>query len=296
MRFCRSVGLVPLAVLVAFACPPSASAADATARSAQSPAPPPTTTPDQVPVPTPESATEPQVTDPAAGLRANELIARRYGPRRAKLPFLISTADIPDGVDTERFVAMAETQGARWGLRPDGVTFDTASLRNRRSEVGFSDRVPDGALGVHHRRFLVRYRRLMRCRILANGSRSGCVTVGVRKLATIVTDRDILLRRDVAWEIGPAWPEADEFDLQTVIIHEFGHFAGNEQHDANCTVAPMTPSLSPGDWWRSTLDHRVVCRKGARSASRHAPRMSFPHRDVVTREYETQLVGDRRAG
>ena len=286
MRLTAPAGL--LLLLVTIAAVPAGAARGPVAASAQAPVPPSVTT-------DPAAPTAPAA-DPAVGLRASERIARRYGPRRLRLSFLVSTDGIPESVGSERFVAMAETQGARWGLRPDGVTFDKVSLRNRRSEVGFSTRVPDGLLGISLTRTLVRYRRYVRCRLGPDGSRSGCVTTGVKKVGTTVTDRDVLLQSDVPWEPGPAWPEATEFDLQTVLIHELGHFAGNQRHDANCTVAPMTPSLSPGDWWRSTLDHRVVCRSGARAASAGPAPMGFGHRDVVERAYETRIVGERRGG
>ena len=59
------------------------------------------------------------------------------------------------------------------------------SVRNRRSEVGFSDRVPAGALGITYTRSYVRYRRYVRCRVSPSGARSGCVTVGVKRLGTV---------------------------------------------------------------------------------------------------------------
>ena len=240
----------------------------------------------------PRSRPETTRPDPASGLRVSERIAKRYGRRRQRIRFLVSTDGIPDGVDSERFVALAESQGERWGHKPGGVTFAAVNLHNHRTEIGFTDRVPSGLLGVTWVYYRVHTRRFLRCRVSPAGERYGCVTVRIQRTVK-VTDRDIMLRSAVPWSVGPAWPTPEEFDLQTVLIHEFGHLAGNMGHNANCTVAPMTPSLAPGDWWRSTLDHRVVCRPGARAASRGLGRMRFGERRIVTRTYDEVFVGRR---
>ncbi len=265
-----------------------ASLGAACAASAQEPVP---ATPETA-APSPDAAPA----DPDAGLRAGERIARRYGAKRKQIRFVISAAGIPEGVDAERFAALAETQGSRWGHRPDGITLDAVSLRNRRTEVGFSRRVPAGSLGITSFRHLARYRRTVRCRVSPSGARSGCVTIGVRRLGVVVTDRDIMLRRSARWEAGPALPDDEEYDLQSVLLHEFGHLAGNEGHARGCAVTPMTPALAPGDWWRSTLDHRLVCRAGARAASRTSRALRFGRRTIVERRYETVVISDRRAG
>ena len=173
------------------------------------------------------------------------------------------------------------------------MTYAGVNLHNHRTEIGFSDRVPSYALGITWFHYRVHYRRLIRCRISPAGARYGCVVLKVEASAMKITDRDILVRRDVPWALGPAWPTPEEFDMQTVLLHEFGHLAGNLRHNANCSVAPMTPSLAPGDWWRSTLDHRVVCRPGARSASLGPRRMRFIERRSVTRTYDDVVIAAR---
>ena len=179
------------------------------------------------------------------------------------------------------------------------MTFAAVNLHNHRTEIGFTDRVPSGLLGVTWVYYRVHTRRFLRCRVSPAGERYGCVTVRIQRTVK-VTDRDIMLRSAVPWSVGPAWPTPEEFDLQTVLIHEFGHLAGNMGHNASCTVAPMTPSLAPGDWWRSTLDHRVVCRPGARRDARartHAPRRA-PDRQAHLRRRVRRppLAGRRIAG
>ena len=278
--------------LVALACLVSLGLAGIAAAQTPQPTPPATGTP-STPTTPPEALPQPEPADPTAGLRASERIAKRYGRTRERVRFLISIDGIPDDVDSERFTALAESQGERWGHKPGGITFAGVNLHNHRTEVGFSDRVPDGALAVTWFNYRVRYRRLMRCRITPAGVRYGCVVLKVQKIGVRVTDRDILVRRDIPWALGPTWPTPEQFDLQTTLIHEFGHLAGNLRHAANCDVAPMTPSLAPGDWWRSTLDHRVVCRPGARSAALGPTRMRFIERRSFRREYVDVLVGRR---
>jgi hypothetical protein len=279
--------VMPVRAIAVLACLLAlAVAASAASQTPQPEVPPAGATPEQTPP-------APQPADPEAGLRAGERIARRYGRIRNSVRFHVSLDGIPDEVNTERFVALAESQGRRWGHRPAGVTYDAVSLHNHRTEVGFSGRVPSYALGLTRIYYRIHYRRLMRCRVSPTGVRSGCITLRVERVGIEITDRDILLRRDVPWALGPVWPTPAQFDLQTTLLHEFGHLAGNMGHAANCSVAPMTPSLAPGDWWRSTLDHRVVCRPGARSASLGPRRLRFAERRVYAREYEDVLVGRR---
>jgi hypothetical protein len=279
---------MPIRAVAALACLLAISGA-ATAASQTPPSTPATPTPT-----TPaESLPQPEPSDPSIGLRAGERIAKRYGRTRERIRYLVSNEGIPDGVDSERFIALAESQGERWGHKPAGVTFSGVNLHNHRTEVGFSGRVPDGALAITWFNYRVRYRRYMRCRVTPAGARYDCVVTRVQKVGVRITDRDILVRRDVPWALGPAWPAPDEFDLQTTLIHEFGHLAGNLRHAANCDVAPLTPSLAPGDWWRSTLDHRVVCRPGARSASFGSRRMRLLERRSYKREYVDVFAGRR---
>jgi hypothetical protein len=286
------MAVMPVRAIATLACLLTfAGAATAASQTPQPTTPPGTPTTPAAPE---ETLPQPEPADPTEGLRASERIAKRYGRTRERIRYLISTEGIPDSVNSERFIALAESQGERWGHTPGGITFAGVNLRNRRTEIGFSDRVPAGALGITWFYYRVRYRRYMRCHVTPAGQRYGCVVVKVKKVGVKITDRDILLRRDVPWALGPAWPTPEQFDLQTTLIHEFGHLAGNLRHAANCDVAPMTPSLAPGDWWRSTLDHRVVCRPGARSASLGPRRLRFVERRAYAREYVDVFVGRRR--
>jgi hypothetical protein len=103
---------------------------------------------------------------------------------------------------------------------------------NGRSEVGFSTaQVPRGALAVTITGPLVRAGRIQSI------------------------ERDLILRADMPWQHGPAYPTRSEVDLQTVILHEFGHFAGNRRHvPRGCHDTPMVIGLGGGEWWRSTTD------------------------------------------
>ena len=58
---------------------------------------------------------------------------------------------------------------------------------------------------------------------------SGCRTMRTPAGSRIV-ERDLALLPDVPWAQGPAHPSAEEYDLETVILHELGHWAGNLRH------------------------------------------------------------------
>jgi hypothetical protein len=68
-------------------------------------------------------------------------------------------------------------------------------------------------------------------------------------------ERDLILRGDLPWQPGPAHPDRGQVDLETVLLHEFGHMAGNRGHVARgCRDTPMVIGLAGGEWWRSSRD------------------------------------------
>jgi hypothetical protein len=116
----------------------------------------------------------------------------------------------------------------RWRLHSAGAFPGRPVFGNGRSEVGFSTaQVPPEALGV--------------------------TIVGRRRGGGL--ERDLILRADVPWEQGPDHPTRARVDLETVILHELGHVAGNGFHvPRGCRDTPMVVGLATGEWWRSTTD------------------------------------------
>jgi hypothetical protein len=190
---------------------------------------------------------------------------------------VIATAGVGEGVSRARLAALVRRSAERWRLRVDAVVRRAPHLGDARSDVGFSSRlVPRGALGVT---YLQRTRRVLARRVC---SPAGCRTVRTA-LGVAVNERDLALRPDVDWQPGPSLPDRRQFDLETVIIHELGHLAGNRRHSpVGCRDTPMVRALDRGEWWRSPLDFhysecegdlggRVVRRTIERTATVRAP-------------------------
>ncbi|MFN8175093.1 MAG: hypothetical protein U0T02_08510 [Solirubrobacteraceae bacterium] len=193
--------------------------------------------------------------------------------RRGRSAFRVSLRGIPETVGATRFLALAVRSGRRWGLRPVGTTGRRAGVRDGVDAVGFSSAVPPRALGVTTVYRIARYRVARRC------GPGGCVVVGrPRLVGTRIVERDVALDPSAPWQRGPARPSSDQFDLETALLHELGHAAGNRRHAHRCADSPLIPALSPGDWWRSPTDHSFrAC--GEASIAEAPPR--FAVRDVV---------------
>ena len=77
---------------------------------------------------------------------------------------------------------------------------------------------------------------------------------------------------------GPDYPALDQVDLESVLLHELGHMAGNKKHRTRCTNSPMIEALGAGEWWRGARDHWFGdC---ARARPRAASAGAFVHRVV----------------
>ena len=177
-------------------------------------------------------------------------------------------------VTRSRFVTLVRNSARRWRLDARGPVKRVPRLGDAHNDVGFAAAlVSEGALGTTTllRQNYVRVRRVC----AAGGCRTTRTPVGSR-----VVERDLALLPDVPWAQGPAHPTGEEYDLETVILHELGHWAGNLRHTpVGCHDTPMVKGLGPGEWWRSSSDWQYdACDAAAapapraRSTSRRPPR------------------------
>jgi hypothetical protein len=190
------------------------------------------------------------VTLPAAD-RGRGSLYPRFG-RKGSARFLISTANLPGSVSRSRFKALARSTAKRWGLKAGTSTRIVAGVQDGRSVAGFSSAVARGTLGVQ--------------------------TDYVREGRVI--ERDLALRAGESWAPGPGYPALDEIDLESVLLHELGHMAGNKQHESRCTNSPLDEVLGAGEWWRGTRDHWFGNCSATASAAAGLTRERLVHRVV----------------
>lgn len=164
------------------------------------------------------------VTLPSAD-RGRGSLYPKFGKRGTR-GFLLSTANLPATVTARRFKVLARTTAKRWGLKPGKTTRFAAGVQDGRSVAGFSADVPPGTLGVQ-------------TDYLRNGR---------------VIEQDLALRAGETWGAGPAYPGLDEIDLESVLLHELGHMAGNKKHRSRCANSPLDEALGAGEWWRGARD------------------------------------------
>lgn len=172
-------------------------------------------------------------------------IPRSVGVRRS-YSYRLSRANVPPSVDPARFGQLARVGAKRWGLVAAGTTPRAPRSEDGSDTVGFARDVPRDALGITRIRSIRYYRR---------GPRGKLRFVHER-----VVERDLSLSYGVRWHAELGAPPSDRVDLQTVLIHELGHFAGND-HVRDCTNSPMWVGLRPGEWWWTRADwFQADCR------------------------------------
>ena len=174
-------------------------------------------------------------------------IAARYG-HRGTVAFEVSTSGVPADVGVERFVVLAKQAGRRWGLRFEGRTTRVAGIADDHSVVGFASEARGKALATQRDFVVSTYRRARRC------GATSCALGPRRLVGRKIVERDIVVDAARRWQPGPDYPGEEQYDLETVLLHELGHFAGNKRHAKRCTGAPMLSALGAGEWWHAPLD------------------------------------------
>ena len=71
------------------------------------------------------------------------------------------------------------------------------------------------------------------------------------RVARRIYDHDVAFNANVRWSLGPWYPDTNHYDLESVVLHELGHFAGNPHHQPRCTNSPMVEALGAGEFWRA---------------------------------------------
>jgi hypothetical protein len=141
--------------------------------------------------------------------------------------FYISSAGFPQDLSSTRFRVILKRSAARWGLKAHRWTSAVAGRADGFDVAGFG-RVPKKALAMQ-----VDY---------------------VNRSSGRILDRDLVIRPDLAWQLGPGYPAMDEYDLESVLLHELSHFAGNKVHRPRCANSPLVEAMAAGEWWRGPQD------------------------------------------
>jgi hypothetical protein len=165
--------------------------------------------------------------------------------------------DRPAGVDAKRLYDLSDESARRWKMSVIGNSSAEPGVRDSQQVIGFSRATNPQALGVtsvwsrtryrvKHVRTCTRVRGKKRCRTVKKYVRDGVEVV----------ERDIQLNPFVRWEQGPDYPASDEYDLESTILHEVGHFANptKDNHVFACENSPMIDSIAPGEFWRDADD------------------------------------------
>ncbi len=237
------------------------------------------------PAPTTPAAPARPAASPAVPKLARNPIPSGIGTSNHAL-LVLALGEGSPSVARSRFVTLVRNSAQRWRLDPRGPVKRIPRLGDAHNDVGFASRlVSPGALGTTTvlRQNYVRVHRVC--------AASGCRTLRTPAGSRVV-ERDLALLPDVAWAQGPAHPSAEEYDLETVILHELGHWAGNMRHTpVGCHDTPMVKGLGPGEWWRSPTDwHYDACADARTAGAFDVPSLAAPPRLITERVVDQTVV------
>ncbi|HWK29662.1 MAG TPA: hypothetical protein VNS09_24060 [Solirubrobacter sp.] len=175
----------------------------------------------------------------------------KFGQRGVR-QFHLSSAAFPAEVSRERFRALARTTATRWSLKTLRWTSAPAGVQDGVSVAGFSTAVARDVLGVQ-----------------TDYVRDGRVV-----------ESDLALNAREHWAEGPDYPALDQVDLESVLLHELGHMAGNKKHRAQCANSPLMEALGAGEWWRGPRDKWFGSCDGVAAAASVRPARRLVRRVV----------------
>jgi hypothetical protein len=197
---------------------------------------------------------------------------RRRGPipawigRHGTTPFLVSRVDLPASIGRAPFYRLVSRSARRWGLRAVGWTNRVPGNADRVNVVGFRE-LPQSVLGLELERSVRVFERRPGARARAY-------------LGRVIAERDVIIGLGVPWMKHEEYPDDSHIDLESVVLHELGHMAGNRHHQPRCTNSPMVEAIGTGEWWHTPQDwFERTC--GSASAARAQPRPVA--NDVVVR-------------
>ncbi|HEX8647045.1 MAG TPA: hypothetical protein VF715_09080 [Thermoleophilaceae bacterium] len=164
-----------------------------------------------------------------------------------------ATDERPAGVDAKRLYDLSDEAASRWKMSVVGNSSAEPGVRDSQQVIGFSRKTNPQALGVTSVWTRTRYKvkTVRTCTRVRGKKRCRNVKKYVRDGVDVI-ERDIQLNPFVRWEQGPAYPDAEEYDLESTILHEVGHFANptKDNHVFGCENSPMIDAISPGEFWR----------------------------------------------
>jgi hypothetical protein len=190
----------------------------------------------------------------------------RHGTTR----FLVSRINVPVSIGRAAFYQLVSRSARRWGLRAVGWTNHLPGTADRVNVVGFRE-LPQSVLGLE----LERYARVFARR---RGPRARAY------LGRFVAERDVVIGLGVPWMKHAEYPDDSHIDLESVVLHELGHMAGNRHHEPRCTNSPMVESIGTGEWWHTPQDwFERTCADSGAARARSAARRPAVASDVVQR-------------
>ena len=203
----------------------------------------------------------------------------------------VNTAnDRPSSVDAQRLYELSDKSASRWNLEVVGNSSAAPGAKDGTQVIGFSDSTNPAALGVTTvwNRTHYRLKTTRTCKRV-KGKRRCKTTRRYVKDGVEVVEKDIQLNPLVPWEQGPSYPTPPEYDLESTILHEYGHFAHplKDNHISGCENTPMIESLAPGEYWR---DADEWLRIGCSGSSGVRPRIAVPAGEMKFQVVEHRLA------
>lgn len=184
--------------------------------------------------------------------------------------------DRPTGVDSERLYELSDFSADRWKLSVRGNHTASPGLKDGTQVIGFSADTNPKALGVttvwaRNRFKLKTSKRCWR----QNGKRRCQITKRYVKTGVEVMEKDVQINPFVPWEQGPSYPTPPEYDLESTVLHELGHFANpmKDNHVFGCENTPMIDTIAPGEFWRDADDW---LRYGCSASTGIRPKLAAP--------------------